>query len=88
MNKGNSIFQVNLEGVLRILSESLHSTPHVFMREPLQNSVDATTARKQIEDFEPGISLSYYNSEEGYQGLIMTDTGIGLNAEEVLAPLF
>lgn len=83
MSKNTSIFQVNLEGVLRILSESLYSTPNVFIRELLQNSVDAITARKKIHSFEPNINISFYNHGNGASGLVFSDNGIGLNAEEV-----
>lgn len=40
-------FQVNLSGMINILSNHLYSNPKVFLREVLQNAVDAVTARSQ-----------------------------------------
>ncbi|MEM6960800.1 MAG: ATP-binding protein, partial [Myxococcota bacterium] len=34
-------FQVDLRGILDLLSNHLYSSPQVFIRELLQNSVDA-----------------------------------------------
>lgn len=83
MSIQKSKFQVNLEGVLRILSESLYSTPNVFIRELLQNSVDAIKARENLEKFKPQIDISFYSSDDGIQGMIFSDNGIGLNLDEV-----
>lgn len=38
-------FQVNLGGMIEILSDHLYSSPDVYIRELLQNGVDAITAR-------------------------------------------
>ncbi|EMG21175.1 hypothetical protein LEP1GSC150_2330, partial [Leptospira interrogans serovar Copenhageni str. LT2050] len=38
-------FQVNLRGIINLLSEHLYSGPQVFVRELLQNGVDAIQAR-------------------------------------------
>lgn len=37
-------FQVDLKGMIRLLSENLYSSSDVFLRELLQNSVDALEA--------------------------------------------
>ena len=39
-------FQVNLGGILDILSNHLYKSPEVFLRELLQQAVDAVTMRK------------------------------------------
>jgi molecular chaperone HtpG len=83
MKNNSSVFQVNLEGVLRILSESLYSTHNIFIRELLQNSVDAITARKKTDQFDPLIEIVYFSNENGSQGLIFSDNGVGLTEEEV-----
>lgn len=77
-----SIFQVNLSGVLKILSDSLYSKKEVFVRELIQNAVDAIKARKNVEKFNPNILIEFYNSEEA-KALIFTDNGIGLTPDEV-----
>ena len=40
-------FQVNLGGMLDILSNHLYKSPDVFIRELLQNGVDAITMRQK-----------------------------------------
>src|SRR5687768_15182064 len=41
-------FQVDLRGIIRVLSESLYSSPQVFVRELLQNATDAIAARRML----------------------------------------
>jgi len=40
-------FQVDLRGIIDLLSDHLYSGPEVYLRELLQNSVDALTAREK-----------------------------------------
>lgn len=40
-------FKVNLSGMIEILSDHLYSSPDVYIRELLQNAVDAVVARKK-----------------------------------------
>ena len=40
-------FQVNLGGMLDVLSNHLYKSPDVFLRELLQNGVDAVTLRQK-----------------------------------------
>lgn len=40
-------FKVNLGGMIEILSDHLYSSPDVYIRELLQNSVDAITGLKK-----------------------------------------
>lgn len=39
-------FQVDLRGLVDLLSHHLYSSPKVYLRELLQNAVDAITARR------------------------------------------
>lgn len=79
-----AIFQVNLAGILKVLSDSLYSTQDVFVRELLQNGVDAITAKTLQTDFAPAIKVSYFRHERG-DGLIVQDNGIGLTPEQAEA---
>lgn len=45
-NQDTYRFQVNLSGMINILSNHLYSSPKVFLRELLQNGIDAITARQ------------------------------------------
>ena len=40
-------FKVNLGGMIEILSDHLYSSPDVYIRELLQNGVDAIVAREK-----------------------------------------
>ena len=71
-------FQVDLRGMVDLLSHHLYSSPRVFIRELLQNAVDAITARRQ---FDPGAPASITLRAVG--GLTVTDTGVGLTEQEV-----
>lgn len=75
-------FKVNLGGMIEILSDHLYSSPDVYIRELLQNSVDAINAKKSYSqdlDVEGLITLEI---EEGKQ-LVFTDNGLGLTENEI-----
>lgn len=76
-------FQVDLQGIIKLLSENLYSSEDVFVRELLQNAVDATNARIELEvDFQPEVVFSF--CEEGdVTYLTVRDNGIGLTKEEI-----
>jgi molecular chaperone HtpG len=75
-------FQVNLEGVISLLSNHLYSSPKVFVRELAQNAVDAITARQKKEpDLKGVIRVQAMNGE--MPTLVFEDNGIGLTPEEV-----
>jgi HSP90 family molecular chaperone len=44
--------RVDLAGLMRVLGEALYSTPHVAIRELVQNAHDSC-ARRALEDREP-----------------------------------
>lgn len=78
-------FQVNLEGIIDILSNHLYSEEKVFIRELLQNATDAISARHQVEpDFKPEVQIELIGANEGTPAqLFFEDNGIGLTLEEV-----
>lgn len=72
-------FQVDLRGVVDLLSHHLYSSPRVYLRELLQNAVDAVTARRLQEPLAPtGIRITVDGA-----GLRITDPGIGLTEADV-----
>ncbi|MFD6726415.1 HSP90 family protein, partial [Streptomyces sp. NPDC060131] len=50
-------FQVDLRGLVDLLSHHLYSSPRVYLRELLQNAVDALTARHSLEPAAPADSF-------------------------------
>ena len=71
-------FQVDLRGMVDLLSHHLYSSPRVYIRELMQNAVDAITARRQLD---PAAPASVRIRTSGT--LTVTDTGIGLTEQEV-----
>lgn len=79
------VFQVNLGGMIDILSNHLYSSPDVFVRELLQNAVDAIAAkRRQLpQDRTQNEICLILTEEDGVPQLCFTDTGTGLTEEEI-----
>ena len=78
-------FQVNLGGIIDLLSNHTYSSPNVFIRELLQNGVDAIVARNQSQPEHQGemlIELPTQNADDG-PVLIFSDNGIGLTEDEI-----
>jgi molecular chaperone HtpG len=75
----NHSFQVDLRGVVDLLSHHLYGSPRVYVRELLQNAVDAITARQAVDPQAP--ALVRVDCSEGL--LQITDTGVGLTEEQV-----
>lgn len=79
-------FKVDLKGIIRLLSDNLYSDDSVFLRELLQNAVDAIAARKLADPTftDAGITVEYEEDEEKEEAsLVFKDNGIGLTKEEV-----
>jgi molecular chaperone HtpG len=74
-------FQVDLRGIIELLSRHLYSTPGVYVRELLQNAVDAIRARG--EEGDRRISLRLGRSDLGTPSLEIEDRGIGLGLDDV-----
>jgi molecular chaperone HtpG len=76
-------FKVNLKGMIELLSDHLYSTPHVYIRELIQNAVDAVTARRKLEPEHAGrIGIEVFTSGPR-PTLFIEDDGIGLTLDEV-----
>lgn len=87
-----SNFQVDLGGVVDLLSRHLYTTPQVYLRELVQNAVDALTARRlsTIEQPDPADEPSVLVvpsdcSDDGR--LLVADNGIGLSRDDITAVL-
>ncbi|WP_314243264.1 HSP90 family protein [Streptomyces sp. DSM 40907] len=71
-------FQVDLRGLVDLLSHHLYSSPRVYVRELLQNAVDAITARHALD---PAAEVRIRLSASGGR-VTIEDSGIGLTAAE------
>jgi molecular chaperone HtpG len=72
-------FQVDLQGIVDLLSNHLYSSPRVYLRELLQNAVDAITARQAADPGAPR-RIDVRTADDS---LSISDTGIGLGPDEV-----
>lgn len=75
-------FQVHLGGMIEVLSDHLYSSPDVYIRELLQNAVDAIVARKKHNGADSDYKGNIYVYLEG-NTLRFVDNGIGLTEEEI-----
>lgn len=73
-------FKVDLGGLVELLSKNLYSGPQVYLREAIQNGVDAITARRE-QDADAPARVLLEPWEDG-TGITITDTGVGLTAEQ------
>lgn len=74
-------FQVDLRGVVDLLSRHIYSSPRVYLRELLQNARDAITARSEIDRAGGTIRITPLTEASGE--FVLRDDGVGLNATEV-----
>lgn len=77
----DSRFQIDLGGLIDLLSHHLYSSPDVFLRELLQNAVDAYTARAMTVGMDgPG---TIRVRATGDAEIVFEDDGVGLTDDEV-----
>ncbi len=83
-------FKTEVSQLLNLIIHSLYSHKEIFLRELISNASDALDKLKYLtltEDafkslkFDPQITISF--TAEGEKTLTITDTGIGMNAEDL-----
>lgn len=74
-------FQVDLRGVVDLLSRHIYSGPRVYLRELLQNARDAIAARSEVDGGGTGIRITPLADDGGE--FVLRDDGVGLTASEV-----
>jgi hypothetical protein len=88
-------FELNRSEILQLFTgEDLYENKYAFVRELLQNSIDASRHRKYAEEarsrrvYEPEpITVSSWRDHYGYQWIEISDGGIGMD-EEILLNYF
>src|SRR3954468_12615971 len=76
-------FRVDLRGIVDLLSHHLYASPRVYVREVLQNAVDAITAARQDEPGAAGRVGIESSDATGDGSLRIADDGIGLTEAQV-----
>lgn len=74
-------FQVDLRGVVDLLSRHIYSSPRVYLRELLQNARDAIAARREVDGGGSRIRITPLTARSGE--FVLRDDGVGLTAAEV-----
>lgn len=76
-------FQVDLRGVVDLLSRHIYSSPRVYLRELLQNGRDAIATRSERETAVPSWGIRITPTSPGNDTFVLRDDGIGLSIDEV-----
>lgn len=69
-----------------LVGEELYSDPSVFVRELIQNAIDAVRTREQLDknlprDWRPRINIRSWMDEEGYHWFRIEDNGTGMTKD-------
>ncbi|PKW28214.1 HSP90 family protein [Phycicoccus duodecadis] len=87
MAEADEVFHVDLRGVVDLLSHHLYSSPRVYLRELVQNAVDASTARREHDPSAPA-TVRVVPADVSADGrLHVVDAGIGLDEHGVRTAL-
>lgn len=87
-------FQTEVNQLLNLIVHSLYSHKEIFLRELISNSSDALDRLKYLTltddefkklDFDPRIDIEF--DESDHATITITDTGIGMNQEELVENL-
>ena len=81
MREDQSTFQVDLRGIVDLLSHHLYSGPRVYVRELMQNAVDAVTVRGAADDRPALLLVPTDVAPDGR--LHAMDSGVGLDEDDV-----
>jgi hypothetical protein len=81
-------FQANTRAILDILIEGVYQRPDVFVRELIQNSLDACHLRlaklfKRGEVFRPRIVVSLLRDDDSLRAVRIDDNGIGMDVGDI-----
>ena len=77
------VFQVDLRGIVDLLSHHLYGSPRVYVRELLQNAVDAITARRALDPQARAQVRIETPASTGDGTIRVHDSGVGLTEAEV-----
>lgn len=81
-------FQANTSAILDLLIEGVYQRADVFLRELIQNSLDACHLRfarafKRSEHYSPRIVISFLKEENFVRAIRIDDNGIGMDVGDV-----
>ena len=88
-------FRTEVSQLLQLIIHSLYSNKEIFLRELISNSSDAidklrylTVSDKKFKgiEFSPRVDIEF-NDEDKNKSLTISDNGIGMNKEDLVANL-
>lgn len=74
---------IDFESVLRAISKQIYETPLAFIRENVQNAVDAIRIQALREGTEPGDERYRIDITVGNQRILVRDNGTGMSASDL-----
>jgi len=74
---------IDFESVLRIISKQIYETPLAFIRENVQNAVDAIRIQAHRDNAEPGDVRYRIDITVEDQKIIVLDNGVGMSAGDL-----
>src|SRR5437667_8765957 len=82
---GSSSFKVGIEfqSVLRAISKQIYETPLAFIRENVQNAVDAVRIQALREDTSPGDDRYRIDITVDDRKVVVRDNGTGMSAGDL-----
>ena len=85
MSEGTSSFQVGIEfdSVLRAISKQIYETPHAFLRENVQNAIDAVRIQALRDRRDVGAADYSVNVAVEDRRVAVRDNGIGMSRSEL-----
>lgn len=83
VTQDNRAFHVDLRGIVDLLSQHLYSSPRIYLRELIQNSVDAITERRLADPSAPR-RVHVVPADVSADGCLhLSDTGCGLDEKGI-----
>lgn len=83
MSQSSHQFRVDLRGIIDLLSNHIYGGPQVYVRELLQNAVDAIQARRYQDPEHRGHIELHTSIVDERHVLICEENGIGLTEDEI-----
>jgi hypothetical protein len=82
---GDFRFELDRSAVLELFTgERLYEDPYVFVRELLQNAIDAVRLRQVLHPGDPGgVAVSCWEDRDGFVWFRIDDDGVGMDEERL-----
>ena len=74
---------IDFEAVLRIISKQIYDTPYAFIRENVQNAVDAIRIQAHREEEDPRDDRYRIDIIATGYDIVVRDNGIGMSASDL-----